>query len=186
MVLKMEDYELVKIDSVSNIISPVEEKLYDITVDGDHTFFIKLPESEDFFLMHNCDGNHITSMLIGWFRRFAPNLFDEGRICKLVTPLILVKDSKDKILHFFMNVQEFKAWEAKNPGNRNKIIYLKGLGSWDRQDLIDLIAKYGISKFIQEYKLDDRGKAYIEDWLGDDSEKRKAYLREYSFDINQA
>ena len=94
MVLKMEDYELVKIDSVSNIISPVEEKLYDITVDGDHTFFIKLPESEDFFLMHNCDGNHITSMLIGWFRRFAPNLFDEGRICKLVTPLILVKDEQ--------------------------------------------------------------------------------------------
>ena len=43
------------------------------------------------------DGIHLSSMLIGWFKRFAPNLFNEGKICKLQTPLIIVKDTKDNI-----------------------------------------------------------------------------------------
>jgi len=134
----------------------------------------------------DADGSHITAMLIGWFKRFAPNLFDEGKLCKLVTPLIIVENSKGEILHHFMNVPQFKEWEKKNPNNKNKIVYLKGLGSWERQQLIDLIAKNSIETFIQEYKLDDKGNTYIEDWLGDDPTKRKEYLREYSFDINQA
>lgn len=135
---------------------------------------------------NDADGQHITSMLIGWFKRFAPNLFHEGKICKLITPLIIVEDSKGKILHYFFNVPDFKKWEASNKGNKNKITYLKGLGSWERSQLIDLINTYGLDKFLLEYKLDKDGETYIEDWLGSDPEKRKQYLREYSFDINQA
>ena len=134
----------------------------------------------------DADGNHITAMLIGWFRKFAPNLFDEGRVCKLVTPLIILKDQKDKMIQHFFSVADFKSWEAKNPNHKYKVIYLKGLGSWERQDLTDLIDKNGLQSFIQEFKLDEEGKIYIEDWLGPDAEKRKKYLREYSFDINQA
>ena len=134
----------------------------------------------------DADGNHITAMLIGWFCKFAPNLFDEGRICKLVTPLIVVKDQKDKMVQWFFNVQDFKAWEAKNPGHRYKVVYLKGLGSWAREDLVELIEKNGLQSFILEFKLDDEGRVYVDDWLGPDAEKRKKYLREYSFDINQA
>ena len=52
--------------------------------------------------------------------------------------------------------------------------------------MISLFEKEGIDRFLLEYKLDDEGNVYIEDWLGDDPEKRKKYLRTYSFDINQA
>lgn len=135
---------------------------------------------------NDADGQHITAMLIGWFKRFAPNLFDEGKICKLITPLIIVEDKNEKILEYFFNVPDFKKWEAKNPNNKNKIKYLKGLGSWERQQLIDLIDKYGIDTFLLEYKLDKEGDQYIQDWLGPDPEKRKTYLRAYKFDINQA
>ena len=134
----------------------------------------------------DADGNHITAMLIGWFCKFAPNLFGEGRVCKLVTPLIVVKDQKDKMIQWFFNVPDFKAWEAKNSGHKYKIVYLKGLGSWAREDLIELIDKNGLQNFILEFKLDEDGKVYVEDWLGSDAEKRKKYLREYTFDINQA
>lgn len=133
----------------------------------------------------DADGAHITSMLIGWFKRFSPNLFDEGKICKLITPNIILEDNKGKIVKYFMNLTEFKKWEAINQNNKHKIIYLKGLGSWDRQQLIDLIDSNGLDNFILEYRLDKNGETYIEDWLGSDPEKRKKYLRDYTLDINQ-
>lgn len=186
MDLNLNEYELLPVESVSNIESAKEEILYDITVDGDHTFFARLAGSETDVLVHNCDGDHITAMLIGWFCKFAPNLFNEGRVCKLVTPLIVVKDQKDKMVQWFFNVPDFKAWEAKNAGHKYKVVYLKGLGSWAREDLIELIDRNGLQNFIEEFRLDEDGKVYVEDWLGSDAEKRKKYLREYTFDINQA
>ena len=63
---------------------------------------------------------------------------------------------------------------------------MKGLGSWDREQLIDIIDANGLDNFIIEYHLDKDGEMYIDDWLGNDPEKRKKYLREYMFDINQA
>lgn len=135
---------------------------------------------------NDADGSHLTSMLLGWFKRFAENLFDEGRICRLITPLILIKDSKDKIVEYFFNVQDFKVWEQTHTSNKLKFNYLKGLGSWERSDLISLIDKYGLDNFIQQYKLDSEGNAYIENWLGNDAEPRKVYLRDYSFDIDKA
>lgn len=133
---------------------------------------------------NDADGQHITAMLIGWFKRFASNLFDEGKVCKLITPLIIIEDNKGKILHHFFNVADFKQFEAKNPNFKGTIRYLKGLGSWERSQLIELIDKNGIDNFILEYKLDKDGEVYIDDWLGSDAEKRKKYLREYTFDIN--
>lgn len=132
----------------------------------------------------DADGSHLTSMLIGWFKRFSPNLFNEGKLCKLITPLIIIEDNKGKILQYFFNVADFKEFEKKQPNFKGTIRYLKGLGSWEREQLIALIDTYGFENFVVEYHLDNEGEVYIEDWLGDDAEKRKKYLREYTFDIN--
>jgi DNA gyrase/topoisomerase IV subunit B len=133
----------------------------------------------------DADGTHITSMLIGWFKKFAPNLFYEGKICKLITPLVIIEDSKGKVLKYFFDVPSFKAYEktaAKLPG---KLRYLKGLGSWEKEQLVSLIDTHGLDSFVEEYKLDKDGEVYLDDWLGPDAEKRKKYLREYDFDIDQ-
>lgn len=185
MDLNLDDYELIPITEVNNIQTQTNEQLFDITVEGNHTFYITLEDGQE-ILAHNCDGSHITAMLIGWFRRFAPNLFNEGKVCKLITPNIILEDSKGKIVKYFMNLVEFKKWEATNQNNKHKIVYLKGLGSWSREQLIELFDKEGLDKFIIEYQLDKDGEVYIENWLGNDPEKRKKYLREYTFDINQA
>lgn len=133
------------------------------------------------------DGAHLCEQLVGWFAKFAPTLFDEGRICKLNTPLIVVKDKKSgNITNFFFELPVFRKWERENPeaGKNHKIIYLKGLGSWEREDLQKLINTYGFENFVQTFSLDDVGKSRLDDWLGDDAEKRKEYLRNYSLDID--
>lgn len=136
-------------------------------------------------LGHNCDGSHITSMIIGWFKRFAPHLFEEGRVCKLVTPLVLIKDKKEKIVKYFLSLDEYKNWEANNELTKgHTLLYMKGLGSWERVDLQSLIDKEGIDRFIVKLTLDENSNKSIEDWLGDDSEPRKEYLRNFNLDIN--
>ena len=130
------------------------------------------------------DGVHITSMLIGWFKRFSPNLFNEGKICKLLTPLVMLKDNKDNIVKFFFTMLDFKKWELNNQNHKYKVHYNKGLGSFEKDELIGLFTKFGLDNFILEYHLDKDGEVYIEDWLGNDPEKRKKYLREYTLDIN--
>lgn len=135
---------------------------------------------------NDADAQHITAMLIGWFKRFAPNLFNEGKICKLITPLIIVQDRGFKIKEYFFNVQDFRKWESAHPNNKDKVVYIKGLGSWEREQLQDLIDKHGLESFILTYKFDDKSGDLIEDWLGNDAEKRKIHLSNYTFDINAA
>lgn len=135
---------------------------------------------------NDADAQHITAMLIGWFKRFAPNLFNEGKICKLITPLIIVQDKSFKIKEYFFNVQDFKTWEKEHPSNKDKVVYIKGLGSWEREQLQELIDKNGLENFILTYRLDEKSNELVEDWLGSDAEKRKKHLSNYTFDINAA
>lgn len=131
------------------------------------------------------DGSHICSMLLGWFAKFAPNLFDEGKICRLVTPLIIIQDSKGKIVKYFLSLQEFKDYEKSGKKIPGKLTYLKGLGSWERTDLQYLIDTYGFDNFVFDYKMTDDGKIYLKNWLVDEQvDKRKEYIKSFDFDIN--
>ena len=133
------------------------------------------------------DGIHLGSMLIGWFRKFAPNLFNEGRICKLQTPLIIVKDSKDAIKEYFFELDAFKKWEEANPNSKYKIFYQKGLGSIERSDMNWLMSQNGgMEQFLYELREDKDGFKNVDLWLTGDAEPRKEKLRKYSFDINMA
>lgn len=132
------------------------------------------------------DGNFISSIFVGWFKRFAPNLFKEGKVCKLITPIVILKDSKNNIKHYFFQLNEFKKWEAKNPDHKFKVEYLKGLGSIEKDDLNKIIELEGVDSLIKVFELDEGSDKVIDDWLGDNSEPRKEYLRNYDFDINLA
>lgn len=132
------------------------------------------------------DGNHLAAMLLGWFKRFAPHFYEEGRICKLVTPYIITVNSKNELVDYFFTVDEFKAWEKKHPNNKNKVVLIKGLGSWEREHLDQIINTKGIDSLLVKMTLDEASAQVMEDWLGTDVASRKNYLREYSFDINKA
>jgi hypothetical protein len=96
----------------------------------------------------------------------------------------MLKDNKDNIVKFFFTMIDFKKWELNNQNHKYKVHYNKGLGSFEKDELISLFTKFGLDNFILDYHLDKDGEVYIEDWLGNDPEKRKKYLREYTLDIN--
>ena len=131
------------------------------------------------------DGIFIASQYIGWFTRFAPNLFNEHKIARLITPLAVIKDKKDKAIKYFYSLKEFKDYESKNDLSKLKIEYYKGLGSWGKDAFSELFDSYGFEFFLQDLCLDEDGKIYVDDWLASDKvEKRKQYLREYTLDID--
>ena len=131
------------------------------------------------------DGIHLSSMLIGWFRKFAPNLFNEGRICKLQTPLIIIKDSKDQIKEYFFDLDTFKEWESRNRGSKLKIQYQKGLGSVERADMKWLMEHNGgVSGFLYELSADKNAFSAVDLWLTGEAEPRKEKLRQYTLDID--
>ena len=131
------------------------------------------------------DGINITSMLLGWWYRLCPDLYSQGKICKLNTPIVIVKDQKDNIRKWFFTLDEFKSWEKTNTDNKLKIVYLKGLGSLSTSDLDYIIQQQGFDSLLEEYVLDENSKEYFENWLGDDSEPRKKYITDFSLDINR-
>lgn len=131
------------------------------------------------------DGIHIASMLFGWWYRMRPELFTEGKIYKLKTPIVILKDSKDKIKDWFYTFDEFKKWETSNKGSKLKIIYLKGLGSLETSDLDYIVSKDGFDSLLEKYVLDEKSKEYFENWLGPDPVPRKKYLKEYELDIDR-
>lgn len=133
------------------------------------------------------DGIHLSSMLIGWFRKFAPGLFNEGKVCKLQTPLVIVKDKKDAIRDYFFDLDTFKKWETSNRNQQLKIIYQKGLGSIEREDISWLMSKNGgIEQFLYELSEDEAGFSNVDLWLTGESERRKDKLRKYTLNIDLA
>lgn len=155
----------------------------DITKDDSHKTinFEKIVIATD----QDLDGIHLGSMLIGWFRKFAPNLFNEGRVCKLQTPLIIVKDKKDSIKEYFFDLDSFKKWEKTSHNSQLKVFYQKGLGSIERSDMNWLMAQNGgMEQFLYELRADSNGFSNIDLWLTGDSEPRKEKLRKYTLDIN--
>lgn len=133
----------------------------------------------------DADGVHISAMLLGWWRRMAPGLFNEGKICRLNTPIVILKDKAGKIKDWFFEFSKFKEWESKNQNTNLNIIYLKGLGSLSTEDLDYIISKQGFESLLSVYKMDKDADKLFDIWLGSDAEARKNELKAYTMDINQ-
>ena len=166
-------------EELKDIVNILELDLF--SKDSDKTIsFDKIVIATD----ADIDGDFITSQYIGWFVKFAPNLFNEGKIAKLRTPLVILKDNKNKPVKYFYSLNEFKEFETSNDLFKYKIEYLKGLGSWDKDAFIKLFDENGFEYYLQDLQLDELGKQYVNDWLsGKEADKRKQYLRDYTLNI---
>lgn len=128
-------------------------------------------------------GHFIAGQLIGLFARFGRNLFDEGKIKRFVTPLIIAKDNKGNILKWFFSFDEYREFENTN---KEKLIYdyKKGFGAWDREELEFIINKVGLENMLETYKLDDDSIKELDNWLvSKNSDIRKEMLEGYEFNI---
>lgn len=181
--INLNDFDLVVPNSIE-ILDVKNEKFIDINVEDDHTFFVHLNENNIDVLSHNCDGAHITELYIGFFTKYCPSLINEGRIKKLITPIICMKDKSGNIIEFFFNFENYNNWLKNNPNTKLKTHYYKGLGSWKSNELRELVNKFGLDYFIQTLEFDENSIGIIDDWLNKKkADTRKEFLKKNEFSI---
>jgi len=74
------------------------------------------------------DGDSIAGLLMNFFGRYWPELFEQGRICRVETPLVVVKRKDEKIP--FYTASDFGAWQSKQKDpTKWDIAYKKGLAA---------------------------------------------------------
>lgn len=128
-------------------------------------------------------GHFIAGQLFGLFYRFGKNLFEEHRIKRLITPLIVVKDSKEKIVTWFYKFDDYRVFEEKNLDKKYKYDYKKGLGSWNQPELEYIIEKDGLENMLEVMTIENSVEL-IDDWLSDKkADRRKEMLDGYEFNI---
>lgn len=118
------------------------------------------------------DGSHIAATLINFFDRFWPELFDQGRIYKVMTPLVVAKKGKES-LNFYTN-DEFDKWVKKNKTSAWNIEYKKGLGALEDAEYEEIIR----NPYLVQIKNDKDYKDSLESWFGKDSQPRKDRILE--------
>ena len=130
------------------------------------------------------DGAHICELYVGFFHKYCPSIIKDGRLKKLMTPIICMKDAKGAIKEMFFTFDEYNAWLEKNKDQKLKTHYYKGLGSWKAKELRELVEKFGLDKFIQTLEYDEKSVDVIDDWLNKKkADVRKEYLRQNEFSI---
>ena len=163
MNIDLKEYTLVNPD----YIVEHDERLtfYDIEVEEAHTFDIVSPDGQLTLLTHNCDGFHITSLLINLFYKWFPEVIKQNRLSILKVPLVSIGDGKKR--KYYWDLEEYK--NSKVSGT---IRYLKGLGSLDLSDWEYVMN----NKQLSDVEETEDSKDKLEMAFGDSSELRKKWL----------
>lgn len=129
-------------------------------------------------------GFFIRGQLLGLFTRFAKNLFDEGKIKILRTPVIVGYDSNEAIIEWFYDAKELQDFEKANPKTKLVFEWKKGLASWDPEELQFIIEKEGLETMLETMVFDENAEENIKNWLSSKmANKRKEMLDGFEFDI---
>ena len=114
------------------------------------------------------DGSSIAGLLLNFFGKYWPELFEQGRICRVETPLVVVKRKDEKIS--FYNSTDFEIWQSKQKDLvKWDIAYKKGLAALEDEEAKNIIQNpklFGISGGCEL-------KPTLDLWFAGDSEPRK-------------
>jgi DNA gyrase/topoisomerase IV subunit B len=117
------------------------------------------------------DGDSIAGLLINFFGKYWPELFDQRRICRVITPIVVVKKGEERI-SFYSN-SEFESWVSSTKDIKKwDIGYKKGLAALEDHDYQEIIRNpkmFSISggEILRET---------LETWFSGDSSPRKAKI----------
>lgn len=125
------------------------------------------------------DGTAIAGLTVTMFFKLAPKMIKANRVCRLNTPL-LIGLKGDKVEEYY-----FKFPEKKNYKKNLEYFYLKGLGSWTKSRLNQVMEKEGgMEKLLMPFEMDKNTEKSIVDWFGKESNERKVFLKDREFHIN--
>lgn len=114
------------------------------------------------------DGNSISALLINFFAKYWPNLFEQERILKVDTPLMVAKKGKETLS--FYTEEEYKKWESKQKSLANwNIEYKKGLAALEDDEYKEIIKNPRSFALLK----DDHFNSTLETWFSNDSTPRK-------------
>jgi len=84
------------------------------------------------------DGDSIAGLLMNFFGRYWPELFEQNRICRVMTPLVVVK-KRDETIPFY-TAKEFETWSAKQKDlSKWDIAYKKGLAALEDEEAKEIV-----------------------------------------------
>ena len=116
------------------------------------------------------DGDHISASIINFFNKYWPDLINQGRVFKVMTPLVVAKKGRETVL-FYTN-DEFVAWEKKNKAKAWDIEYKKGLAALEHAQYSEIIKNPVLVKLVN----DERAAQSLIEWFGPDPSARKEKL----------
>lgn len=111
------------------------------------------------------DGTSIFCLLLMFFSRW-PELFNEGRLCRVNTPLYIAR-KKGKEDQYFYTIEEYEKADLKGW----TVDYMKGLGSLEKDDYKRAIIK---EPNLSKIRLDDIEKLNMA--FGDSADDRKEWM----------
>jgi DNA gyrase/topoisomerase IV subunit B len=141
------------------------------------TELFQIIKNEDFDYVitgtdQDLDGISIASLLVGFYKKYIPEDLKNGKFGRLQTPIFFTRGKDKKPKDWFYNLRDIPSEKGD---------YMKGLGSWEQEDLEHIIQTDGIEKMIDIF--DDTSDETIEEWLGDDSAPRKKYIQANDFEL---
>ena len=134
------------------------------------------------------DGAYIAALLMGFFYKFAPKYFKEGKIKRFKTPIMMIKNSKEEVLEIILDYRDMKKIIAKYKDKNVEYDYKKGLGSLNKKEWKQLFKKHTVEELAEVITFEDYQKETeeLKRWLLEDSEFRKRKIDTLlpEFDIN--
>ena len=126
-----------------------------------------------FYTDADVDGNAISALLINFFYKYWPEMFERKMIYKVETPIVVaIPRAKGKKKILFYSQTEYNEWADKNDFKTFEIKYKKGLAALvddEYQDIINSPRLTLISK-------NDVSSGALETWFGKNSDLRKVEL----------
>lgn len=119
------------------------------------------------------DGNAISALLINFFYKYWPEMFERRMIYKVETPIVVaIPKSKGKKKVLFYTQAEYTQWESENDLKGYEIKYKKGLAALVDDEYDDIINRPRLTLITK----DDASRGSLETWFGKNSELRKTEL----------
>lgn len=119
------------------------------------------------------DGNSISGLLINFFHKYWPDMFDRSMIYKVETPIVAVtpKTKGDKKKLFYTQT-EYNEWEKTANMKNWEIAYKKGLGALVDDEYRNIIINPRLTLITR----DEASSKSLTNWFGKSPEARKEEL----------
>jgi DNA topoisomerase-2 len=167
-VSEMTNQKLVQNDEVVNLMAAVGLKLGQ-AIDLKSLRYGRIL----FYVDADVDGNSIAALLLNFFYKYWPDMFDRRMVYKVETPIVVAipkVKSKKKIL--FYTQTEYNVWSEKNDLKQFEIKYKKGLAALVDDEYQDIINSPRMTLITR----DDLSEGSLDIWFGKNSDLRKTEL----------